>query len=271
MKTTLTACFFLATILVLGGCQKEETNSAIGPGGQPADGLGTIVVRLMDAPAAYQAVNIVVDSVRVHIASGDTVNGWYTISRSPATYNLLEYGNGKDTIIAEGNVPSGYYTQIRLYIGQGSNVEVNNLTHPLEVPSGSQSGLKLNIQATILRGVKYVVTLDFDASRSIVVTGNGRYKLKPVIQTVATAVSGSLSGMVVPDSTRPTVWAIAGTDTSTAIADTTGYFRFRYLMPASYLLTIVPADTAYRDTTLTNVVVTAAQNTDVGTIVLQKK
>jgi len=42
-------------------------------------------------------------------------------------------------------------------------------------------------------------------------------------------------------------------------------------MPASYLLTIVPADTAYRDTTLTNVVVTAAQNTDVGTIVLQKK
>jgi hypothetical protein len=254
-------------LLVLGGCQKEE--SSTGPGNQ--SGLGTLAVRLMDAPAAYQAVNIAIDSVRVHVESGDTVNGWYTISRSPAIYNVLDYGNGKDTLIAEGAIPSGRYSQIRLYIGQGSNVVENNVTHPLEVPSGSQSGLKLNIQATILPGVKYVVTLDFDVSRSIVVTGNGRYKLKPVIQTVATAVSGSLSGMVLPDSTRPTVWAIAGTDTSTTIADPTGFFKFKYLTPASYLLAIVPSDTTYRDTTLTNVVVTATQNTDVGTIVLQKK
>ena len=147
----------------------------------------------------------------------------------------------------------------------------NFVTHPLEVPGGSESGQKLNVQATILPGVKYVLALDFDASRSIVVTGNGPYKLKPVIKTVAIAKSGSLTGVVVPDSTRPTVWAIAGTDTSTTIADTTGGIRFRYLIPAAYLLRFVPSDTTCRETTLTNVVVFAGENTDLGTVVLRKK
>ena len=98
---------------------------------------------------------------------------------------------------------------MRLYTGVGSNVLLDGLTHPLEIPSGSRSGLKLNIQVTITGGVKYVLALDFDASHSIVVTGNGRYMLKPVIKTVATAISGGLTGVVAPASTRPTVRAIA--------------------------------------------------------------
>jgi len=266
MRRILAGCLAIVMISMLGGCEDEQDMIATGSGG-----LGTLVVRLMDAPAAYEAVNIAVDSVRVDVESGDSLKGWYTISHSPATYDLLDYVNGKDTVIAEGAIPPGYYSQLRLYIGTGSNVVRDGLTHPLEVPSGSQSGLKLNIQTTILAGVQYVLTLDFDAGRSIVVTGNGRYMLKPVIKTVATAISGSLTGVVVPDTTNPTVWAIAGTDTSTTFADATGYFKFKYLPPATYMLTIVPADTTYRDSTLTSILVFPGQNTDVGTIVLQKK
>jgi len=270
MRTAIFAVVFLGA-LVIAGCGKNEGDNATDLGGTPGSGLGTLVVRLIDAPAAYEAVNIVVDSVRVHVESGDTLSGWYTISRTTAQYNLLAYANGRDTVIAEGLIPAGYYSQMRLYIGRGSHVVRGGIASPLEVPSGSQSGLKLNIQATILAGVKYELMLDFDAGRSIVVTGNGRYLLKPVIKVASAAVSGSLSGVVVPDSTNPTVWAIAGTDTSSTFTDTTGYFRFRYLTPATYRLEIVPADVTYRDTTLTNVVVTAAQNTNVGTIILRKK
>jgi len=258
----------LAVVSSLGGCRKEGVDNTTGPG---ENGPGTLVVRLMDAPAPYDEINIVVDSVRVHVESVDTLSGWYTISRAPAIYNLLDYANGKDTVIGECDIPAGYYTQLRLYIGNGSNIVKDGVTNALEIPSGSQSGLKINIQTTILPGVKYEVILDFDASRSIVVTGNSRYKLKPVIKTVTTAVSGSLTGEVDPDTTYPTVSAVMGTDTSTTFADTAGYFKFKYLSPGSYLLKIVPADTTYRDTTLTNIVIIAAQNTDVGTIVLQKK
>jgi hypothetical protein len=267
--------FFVAAALVcyavlLAGCQRND-DGATGPAGGSGGGTGTLAVRLMDAPGAYDAVNIVVDSVRVHVESGDSITGWVTLSRVPATYNLLEYVNGRDTIIAEGIIPVGYYSQMRLHIGAGSTVAREGRIYPLETPSGSQSGLKLNIQATIVGGVRYVLLLDFDAERSIVVTGNGRYLLKPVIKTVATAVSGSLTGKVQPDTTRPTVWAIAGQDTSTTSADTTGIFKFRYLAPAAYTLRIVPADTTYRDTTLTGILVSAGLNTDIGTVALQKK
>ena len=36
---------------------------------------------------------------------------------------------GKDTIIAEGAIPAGYYSQLRLYIGAGSNVVANGVTY----------------------------------------------------------------------------------------------------------------------------------------------
>ncbi len=271
MKKTAMRLLASGVILLFGGCQKEVADDTTGPGGGAGSGLGTIVVRLIDSPGAYQAVNIFVDSVRVHYESSDTVGGWYTISRTPAVYDLLAYSRGRDTIIAAGAIPAGYYSQMRLYIGSGSHIVKDRLTIPLEIPSGSQSGLKLNIQANIVAGVKYELMIDFDAAQSIVVTGNGRYKLKPVIKVVSTAISGSLSGVVQPDTADAAAWAIAGTDTSTVIADTTGYFKFRYLSPGLYLVKIVPADTTFRDTTLTNVAVAAAQNTDIGVVTLRKK
>lgn len=266
MKRILAWCAAIALLSAFGGCQNDGTT---GPG--DASGNGTLVVRLTDAPAAYDAVNIAVDSVRVHVDSADSISGWHTISRSPAMYDLLQYMGGRDTIIAEGVIPAGYYSQLRLYVGLGSNVVVNGVPYDLEIPSGSQSGLKLNIQAAITEGVKYVLVLDFDASRSIVVTGNSRYQLKPVIKTVATAVSGSLTIVVVPATANPTIWAIAGTDTSSTIADTSGLFRFKYLVPTMYSVKIVPGDPTYRETTLTNVNVFAGLNTEVGPIVLQPK
>ena len=266
MKGLLAWCAALALLSAFGGCQNDDTT---GPG--DASGAGTLVIRLTDAPAAYDAVNIAVDSVRVHVDSADSISGWHTISRSPAMYDLLQYIGGRDTIIAEGDIPTGYYSQLRLYIGAGSNVVVDGVTYDLEIPSGSQSGLKLNIQAVITEGVKYELVLDFDASRSIVVTGNSRYQLKPVIKTLATAVSGSLTVAVVPVTANPTIWVIAGTDSSRTVADTTGLFRFKYLVPTMYSVRIVPGDPAYRETTLTNVNVFAGLNTEVGPIVLQPK
>jgi hypothetical protein len=258
----------VAAILLLGGCQKKGIDTTTGPEGP---GTGIISVRMTDAPGAYDAIYIAVDSVRVHLDTGDDMSGWYTISTFPAVYNLLDFTNGKDTIIAEAPVPTGYYSQIRLYIGEGSNIVDNGSPQPLTIPSGSQSGLKLNVQANILPGVKYVVYFDFDAARSIVVTGNGRYLLKPVIKVITNAASGSLSGTVAPDTTFATLWAITGEDTTTTLADLAGNFKFNYLTPSSYTLEIIPTDPDYKDSTITNVFVVAAQNTDLGTIVLQKK
>ena len=52
----------------------------------------------------------------------------------------------------------------------------------LTTPSAQQSGLKLNILATFLQGVAYEYIIDFDAARSIVTTGNGKFILKPTLK-----------------------------------------------------------------------------------------
>ncbi len=72
MKKALIGALASGILLVFGGCGENLTDNGAGA----ASGAGRMVVRLVDAPAAYQAINIFVDSVRVHFDSGDTVSGW---------------------------------------------------------------------------------------------------------------------------------------------------------------------------------------------------
>jgi Domain of unknown function (DUF4382) len=238
---------------------------------------GILKIMMIDSPANYSQVNIVVDSVQAHISTSDSTGGWYTLNNVPATYDLLTLVNGANAVIGQDTLPAGNYSQIRLYIGSGSNVVLDGQNSPvaLTTPSGSQSGVKLNVDATIQAGFTYNLTIDFDAARSIVKTGsptNPKYILKPVIKTAATATSGNISGIVSPDTVTASVWAIIGTDSSSTSTDTTGGFKLFYLTPGTYDVVIAPIDTAdYRDTTITNVSVTALTTTDLGTIILTHK
>jgi hypothetical protein len=249
------------------GCSKTSTTF-------PQSGTGTMQVSMMDSPASYDQVNIVIDSVQVHIATSDSTSGWTTLNKVPATYDLLKLVNGANTVIGSATLPVGQYSQIRLYIGSGSTIVVNGVTKSLTTPSGSQSGVKLNVDATIQSDVTYVLTIDFDANRSIVTTGNPSnptYILKPVIRAVATATTGSIAGVVAPPSTRASVWAYGQVDTVTTSADTTGSFKLAYLNPETYSVYIASGDTSYNDTTISNVNVTAGITTNLDTITLSHK
>lgn len=261
--------FVLSIILALAlfGCSKTSPTA-------PQSGTGTLQVSMIDSPASYDHVNIVVDSVQVHIATSDSTSGWTTINKVPATYDLLKLVNGANAVIGSATLPVGQYSQIRLYIGSGSTVVVNGVAKPLTTPSGSQSGVKLNVNATIQPNVTYVLTIDFDAYRSIVTTGNPSnptYILKPVIRAVATATTGTIIGVVLPASAHASVWAYGQIDTVTTSTDTTGSFMLAYLNPETYTISIASNDTSYNDTTISNVSVTAGVTTNLDTIMLSQK
>lgn len=242
----------------LTGC--SDTTS---PGG------GTLQVSLADGPGDFEAVNIVVESVEVHRAGEDSLSGWMTVRATPGTYDLMQLRNGVTAVLVDHQLPAGDYTQMRLVLGAGCTVVVDGVTHPLVVPSGMHSGLKLNHPFTIGNDAIYEVMLDFDAMRSIHQTGMGQYMLRPVIHAMAGMVSGSLVGTVLPIASRAAVMAVIGTDTLTARADTlSGFFRFPMLWEGTYDVTFTPTAGAYRDTTLTGVSVVRMQTTDVGTITL---
>lgn len=250
MKKALWLVPILAFALVWA-CKKDSSTS----------GTGSLHVRLTDAPAVYDSVIVEIIGVEVH--SNQT--GWVSMSLpTPGRYNLLQYTNGLDTLIATTTIPSGIVSQIRLILGSNNSVTKNGVTYPLTIPSGSESGLKLQIHTAIIEGVTTIVLLDFDASRSIVEQGNGNFHLKPVIRAIATGIDGSIKGAINPVFSA-TAYAYLGNDTFTTNVSSTGAFLINGVPAGTYTVCIQP-DTIFADTCFSNIVVVANQQTNMGTI-----
>lgn len=247
------------TMLFIGGC--GLFNDA---------GTGTMEVRLHDAPADYDAVNVFIESVEVNRV-GDP-DGWVSISQPQQSYNLLELANGAYAVLGEQELEAGTYHQIRLILSRdGHSVVIDSTEHPMTVPSGAQTGIKLEVNAEIEEDIQYTLLLDFDAARSVVQAGQtGNYLLQPVIRANNEATTGNIAGTVSPADAQPIVYAIAGSDTLTSTyADTTdGYFKLIGLESGSYTVSIDPRNTNYQEKNLTDVQVTVGETNDLGTIQL---
>ena len=146
---------------------------------------------------------------------------------------------------------------------------MDSVYHALTIPSGSQSGLKLNIHDTLLLGMTYNIWIDFDAGRSIIKTGNGKYKLKPVIRTYTDATTGAIKGIISPDTAANAVMAILGVDTAGTTADSTGAFMIMGLTAGTYSV-FFDNTNGYNDTTVSPVSVTNGAISDMGTITMTK-
>lgn len=264
-KTLLLSTLLFAGLYLFFSCSKSTSTTAAT--------TGRLEIRLTDGPATYDAVYIDIQQVAVN-ASADsaTDSGWQTIPLlRPGIYNLLDFKNGIDTVLASANLPAGKLSQLRLILGDSNSVIVDGQSYPLKTPSGQQSGLKLNIDATLTGGIVYRLWIDFDAGRSIVATGNGKYILKPVIRTYADAIGGSIKGYVLPAAAKPEVWAVQGTDTLMALPDSsTGYYFFGGVNAGPWNLLFHAQDSTYADTTST-VSITTGVVTDAGTVTLRKK
>ncbi len=136
-------------------------------------------ITLTDAPGDYQQVNINVQQVRVQTVD----SSWVDLTTNAGFYDLLTLRNGIDTTIVKDSLTKGtYITQMRLVLGDSNNVMVDSNFYPLKVPSGSNSGYKVNFTDS-LKADSLVITLDFDAEKSIIQQGNKNdYLLKPVIK-----------------------------------------------------------------------------------------
>ena len=267
----LTLLLFLATAtaLLLAGAGCSDSDSDNNTGTAPLTGTGGMQVFLIDAPGDYEQVNVQVIEVSVHADGEDSTSGWHTIAVDTTEVNLLELTDGNYAVLADSTLPSGQYSQVRLLLGEGNNVVVDGEVHELTVPSGSQTGLKLNHPFTIEDGMTYAVTLDFDAERSVLRTGNGTYKLKPVIRLIVNEHGGSLHGVIEPAEALAMVMTVAGQDTVYAHADSlTGVYGFEMLPAGLYDLEISATAGAFADTVLTGVEVLAGMDSDLGTLVL---
>ena len=141
-------------------------------------GTSNLQVKLTDAPAAYDKVNVDIREVKVNFRDDST--GWISLNTNARVYNLLGLQNGVDTLLATGTVQTGIVKEIRLILGSNNTVVVGGVSYPLTIPSGSESGLKIKVGKNINAGLATLI-VDFDAALSINLEPGG-YKLRPVLR-----------------------------------------------------------------------------------------
>lgn len=138
-----------------------------------------LTIRMTDAPANYSKINV--DVVGMEILHDR--DGWITVPIEQGIYNLLALQNNISVVLADHvQIPIGTITQMRLILGERNSLETSTAVYELKVPSGSESGLKIEVGQVISSRDHLVILIDFDASASIVETGNDTYILKPVLK-----------------------------------------------------------------------------------------
>lgn len=221
-------------------------------------------VRLTDAPGPYDKVNVDIQGVEVFGEDGKSV----ALNVKKGIYNLLEFSNGVDTILATDSLEISSVKQIRLILGSDNTVVLDGISYPLNTPSAEQSGLKLKVNQTLQEGILYTVLLDFDANKSVLKLGNGSYQLKPVIRTIEKAISGSIKGKITPIGKMAVVEATSSTGISyTSNVNQYGDFLIMGLPPETYTITITPALPSL-PLTKTNIIVTAGMINDIGSYII---
>lgn len=257
--TTLSKFFIKAfTLLIISffavfvsNCKKKDS---------PETGYSKISVRMTDAPGPYDEVNIDLKGVEITGHGGSAV----MLNVNPGIYNLLDFTNGLDTLIATGSINAGRIQQIRLILGNNNSLKIGNTTYPLTTPSAQQSGLKLQLHETFEAGFAYSLLLDFDANKSIVEEGNGSYSLKPVIRVIQHAISGSIKGKINP-AVSAMVSAHSGGNSYSSGVNASGEFIVQGLPAGTYTVSIVPA-APHNSISINNVGVTVGNTTNIGTI-----
>jgi hypothetical protein len=204
-KSVIGVMGFLLAGLVAGCGSGGDGGGGGGATAQP----GMLSVSLTDAPACgYDEVNVTVSRVRVHQSGSADENtaGWTDITLNPPRkINLLNLNDPTQPNFAleslgETALAAGHYTQLRLVLVANRNNPppfANSVVLSgspgeiaLDTPSAIQSGIKLIHQFDVGSGQRVDLLLDFDACKSIVRTGNGRYKLKPVIKVIPYVLNG---------------------------------------------------------------------------------
>ena len=220
-------------MLMLAGC-----GGSGGGGGTASTGsTGTLSLQVTDA-AVDNAEHVYVQfhGLELQAAGGKRTTLYYcqdpmdstktivtdspcTTPPAPKQLDLLALNgsNLPESLLKNFTLPSGHYVWLRLMVDTGpmeSYIVVGGTPYDLTIPSGAETGLKVNRGFDVPAGGHADFTIDFDLRKSVHVTGNGKYMLRPTLRMVDNTMVGAIDGTVdqslVPGGCTPAVYVFAG-------------------------------------------------------------
>lgn len=238
----------------------------------------TINVLLTDAPAEYISAAMV-DIGAVELLGGAGGPVVLSVDGTDGLVDLLDLQGAATTVLASMEIEAGTYTQLRLIVEAASvtlkpgyTFTDGSTSMTLTVPSGAQTGIKLNLSAGEAAGTEggieivpgeMVLVVDFDVNQSFVIQGNPRMQagitgmlFRPTLRVVVNDVAGSISGTVSTQVTDATVAGrvvtadpVAGTTlepfqtvAATTITDMDGAYTIFFLVPGDYEVSVAAGE-----------------------------
>lgn len=206
--------------------------AACGGGGDSPDANGRVNLSITDAPIDDATSVVVQFSAVAFKRAGSDVEVVKELVSSPRQLDLLQYQQGRAALLLDGvTLPAGSYEWVRLIVDNQPNVRDSYITLTtgqeceLRVPSGAESGLKLNRGFTLPADGSVALTIDFDLRKSIHAPPGQQgstpdctqaYLMRPTLRIVDDANVGAIAGQV--DSTLataeclPKVYVFSGSD-----------------------------------------------------------
>ncbi len=259
------ASFLFISLMVMAGC-----------GGSGSDSNATINLSITDTPV--DGVNsVVVAFTGIDLKGPD---GQITIVFSnERTLDLLKLQGNVSAMLLNGvSVPAGDYQWLRLNVDLANSYLITSTggKYPLQIPSGSQNGLKLVSGFTLAQGGIADFMIDFNLRQALTLDNSGgtaTYTLKPALRLINMQQVGTITGSVpsslniggspITDSScSPAVYAYLGgnvvpegyyvtvsggtmplTSASVSLDNTTGTYTFTlgFLTPGTYTLAVTCA------------------------------
>jgi len=176
--------------------------AACGGGGAPSvPTTGQLNLKITDAPVdGADHVYVVFTGVELQPATGPRVN----IDFASKEIDLLAFQDTAADLLRGEEVPAGDYNWMRLKViavknqSDGSRIVFPGETFPLYIPSGAETGLKLNRPFRVAAGGVTRLIADFDLRKSIIKPKgqDPNYVLKPVLRLMDEMQTGTLEGTV---------------------------------------------------------------------------
>jgi hypothetical protein len=184
-----------------------------------------------EGPFSHIYVTITDVQINTSASAGDSDPGWIdltpNLSQNPQQVDLLGQATNQCFLAMLGaatELQPGTYQQIRIILAASGAVSGNqcaanvncvmlasdptNTPQPLLLSGESKTGLKIPSgqlaggQFTIAAGETKDLNIDFDACASIVMEGNGQFRLKPVLHAGEVSLtSSSINGKIVDSAT----------------------------------------------------------------------
>ena len=229
---------FTLALLVTGAALLASCGGGSGSSG----GTGMLNLGLTDSPTD-DAQQVVIQFSGIEVKREGASPQMFTLSPSPRQFDLLQYQAGRTALLLNNvMLDAGHYEWVRLIVDNTANVRDSYVVLKdgseceLRIPSGAESGLKLNRGFTIAADGSVALTIDFDLRQSLRAPpgqqGNGvnctqGYMLRPVLRLVDNANVGAIAGTVsfdagaVPANCLPKVYIYEGAVTPDDVEDTT--------------------------------------------------